>query len=175
MVSFQTIDTVIHMRPDRAGRSYDGVSFDIMTLEGAEMPGPAKQRILFVCVGNSCRSQMAEGFARHFFGDAVEVYSAGSRPAGFVAPLTIEVMRECGIDIRHQYSKSLQEVPAGPYDVVATMGCGDACPWIPATHRLEWEIPDPISLGPEVYRAVRDTIKEKVRSLSSLLGIPLKT
>jgi protein-tyrosine-phosphatase len=115
---------------------------------------------------------MAEGFARHHFCDTVEVYSAGSNPAGAVAPLTTTVMAEKGIDISGRYPKSLSEVPQGPYDIVVTMGCGDACPWIPATHRMDWNIEDPIGGDIATYRAVRDTIDAKVKALSNLVLAP---
>ncbi|HID06021.1 MAG TPA: arsenate reductase ArsC, partial [Armatimonadetes bacterium] len=87
-----------------------------------------RKKILFVCVHNSCRSQIAEGFARHFGDDAVEVYSAGSKPSGEVDPNAIAVMREVGIDISKQRSKSIDEIPQVEYDFIVTMGCGDACP-----------------------------------------------
>ncbi|MHA2611165.1 MAG: arsenate reductase ArsC [bacterium JZ-2024 1] len=131
--------------------------------EGSE--GKKRPRILFVCVGNSCRSQMAEGFARKLVGDKYEVYSAGSRPAGFVAPLAIEVMKEKGIDISGQYSKGLDAIPPGPYEIVVTMGCGDDCPYVPAKTRIEWKIPDPIGCDISFYRAVRDLIEENILSL----------
>lgn len=115
---------------------------------------------------------MAEGFARHFFGGHAEVFSAGSSPAGFVAPLAIQVMAEVGIDISRQWSKSLKEVPQGPYDLVVTMGCGDACPWIPAKHRLDWFIDDPFGKDIDAYRKARDEIEVRVRALSGILGCP---
>src|SRR5437773_7659787 len=99
-------------------------------------------RVLFVCVENSNRSQMAEAFARMHGGGVVEVYSAGSHPSGAVNPRAVESMRERGYDLSHHASKSLAEVPQGPYAYVVTMGCGDACPWIPAGHREDWELPD---------------------------------
>ncbi|MFN4182408.1 MAG: arsenate reductase ArsC [bacterium] len=89
--------------------------------------GKGKPRILFLCVGNSCRSQMAEGFARKLVGGKYEVYSAGSCPAGFVAPLAIEVMNEKGIDISGQYSKGVEEIPRGPYEIVVR--CEDQPVW----------------------------------------------
>lgn len=130
---------------------------------------PRKKRILFVCIGNSCRSQMAEGFARTFLGDSCDVYSAGSRPAGFITLETIQVMREKGVDISGQYSKGLSEIPKGAYDAVVTMGCGDACPHIPGRIRQDWSIPDPIGCDISVYRQVRDLIEKKVHSLLALM------
>jgi len=126
---------------------------------------PPPQRILFVCIGNACRSQMAEGFARHLGGEAVEACGAGSRPAGFVAAGAIEAMKEIGIDISQQTSKSVEAFRGQDFDVVVTMGCGDACPWVPAKRRLDWKIPDPIGQSPEFFRKVRGQIEGLVRDL----------
>ncbi|MFN4182474.1 MAG: arsenate reductase ArsC, partial [bacterium] len=87
--------------------------------------------------------------------------------AGFVAPLAIEVMNEKGIDISGQYSKGVEEIPRGPYEIVVTMGCGDDCPYFPAKTRIEWKIPDPIGCDISFYRAVRDMIEENIRALFS--------
>ncbi|MCC6273377.1 MAG: arsenate reductase ArsC [Deltaproteobacteria bacterium] len=129
------------------------------------MPLPPSQSILFVCIGNACRSQMAEGLARHLGGGAVEAFSAGSRPAGFVAAGAIEVMKEIGVDISGQASKSVEAFRGQDFDVVVTMGCGDACPWVPAKRRLDWKIPDPIGQSPEFFRKVRGQIEGLVRDL----------
>jgi protein-tyrosine-phosphatase len=123
------------------------------------------KRILFVCVENSNRSQMAEGFARVHGGARVEAYSAGSRPSGTINPRAVAMMAERGIDLRAQHSKSLQELGTTPFDVVVTMGCGDACPWIPATRREDWVLPDPKSLPDDGFRAVRDEIESRVQTL----------
>ena len=104
-----------------------------------------KVTIGFVCIGNSCRSQMAEGFARHFGSRIFEVYSAGTHPAYMVYPDAVEVMKEKGIDISMQYPKSLSGIPAG-LDVLITMGCGVECPYLPAGHREDWGIADPVGL-----------------------------
>jgi arsenate reductase (thioredoxin) len=122
------------------------------------------KRLLFVCVENSCRSQMAEAFAR-LLGDDVEVYSAGSRPSGQVNLNAIKFMRESGYDLSQHESKSLLEIPDVEYDFVATMGCGDECPYVKAKRRAEWEIPDPKNLNGDEFRAVRDLIEKKVREL----------
>lgn len=122
-------------------------------------------RVLFVCVGNACRSQMAEGFARHLGCESVEAFSAGSRPAGFVADGAIRTMREIGIDISGQASKSVEEFRDRDFDVVVTMGCGDACPWVPAKLRLDWQIPDPIGKDATFFRMVRDRIEALVKDL----------
>ncbi|OGR56982.1 MAG: hypothetical protein A3I11_04620 [Elusimicrobia bacterium RIFCSPLOWO2_02_FULL_39_32] len=124
-----------------------------------------KPKILFVCIGNSCRSQMAEGFAKALAEEKIEAYSAGSRPLGYIHPRTIQVMHEVGIDISQHSSKSLYEVPQIHYDIVVGMGCGDACPQIKTTERLDWEIPDPFSGGAEDFKKVRDQIKKQVLEL----------
>ncbi len=121
--------------------------------------------ILFVCVGNACRSQMAEGFARAYGPQDLVVFSAGSRPAGFVAEEAVEGMREKGIDISRHESKGLSKLPLMEFDYVVTMGCGDACPLVPAKHRIEWQIPDPIGRGIEYFRQVRDDLEAKIRDL----------
>ena len=120
------------------------------------------KRLLFVCVENSNRSQMAEAFARIHGADSVEVFSAGSRPSGQINPKAIEAMRAVGYDLSEHKSKSLAELPTVEFDFVATMGCGDECPLIRALHREDWNIPDPRDMSPEEFRAVRDTIEDKV-------------
>ena len=124
-----------------------------------------KRRILFVCVENSNRSQIAEAFARIHGGVGVEVYSAGSRPSGQINPRAIESMRELGYDLSLHRSKSLTEIPDVEYDFVATMGCGDECPFVRAKARSDWDIPDPKNLPINEYRVVRDLIETKVTAL----------
>lgn len=124
-----------------------------------------KKKLLFVCVENSCRSQMAEAFARIYGGEAVEAFSAGSRPSGNVNPEAIESMREVGYDLSSHESKSLDDLPDVEWDFVATMGCGDECPFVRARHREDWQIPDPKNMTPEEFRKVRDGIGLKVRKL----------
>jgi arsenate reductase len=122
--------------------------------------------ILFVCVENSNRSQMAEAFARMHGGDRIEAYSAGSRPSGRVNPKAVEAMREVGYDLTQQRSKPLADIPAIEYDAVVGMGCGDeGCPLVLAKRREEWNIPDPKEMPPEQFRAVRDLIEKKVKEL----------
>lgn len=123
------------------------------------------KRILFVCVENSNRSQMAEAFARAHGGRDVIALSAGSRPSGTINPRAIQFMDERQIDLSAQHSKSLDDVGSDPFDVVVTMGCGDACPWIAATRRLDWALPDPKHLPDEEFRHVRDEIEQRVKSL----------
>jgi len=123
-----------------------------------------KKRFLFVCVENSNRSQMAEAFARIHGGEGVEAFSAGSRPSGVVNPKAIASMAELGYDLSRHGSKSLDEIPEGEYDFVATMGCGDACPFVRAKQRADWQIPDPKNLDPDEFRKVRDLIEAQVRA-----------
>jgi protein-tyrosine-phosphatase len=127
------------------------------------------KRVLFVCVENSNRSQMAEAFARLAGGDRVEAYSAGSRPSGLVNPRAIESMGEIGYDLTTHRSKSLSEVPQEFYDAVVTMGCGEACPSLPARLREDWQIPDPKDLEPERFAEVRDRIRAQVEALVARL------
>ena len=128
------------------------------------------KRLLFVCVENSNRSQMAEAFARIHGGGEIEAYSAGSRPSGRINPRAIESMKEIGYDLSQHQSKSLSEIPDVDYDFVATMGCGDACPFVKAKQRADWNIPDPKEMPPEEFRAVRDLIWAKVKSVMALVS-----
>jgi arsenate reductase len=130
---------------------------------------PVLKRVLFVCVENSNRSQMAEAFARMFGGDWVEAYSSGSRPSGRVNPNAVEAMRELGYDLSRHRSKSLEEIPPGPYDAAVTMGCGDACPIVAAKLREDWQIPDPRVMSPTEFRGVRDLIGTCVKALLARL------
>ena len=122
-------------------------------------------KVLFVCIENSCRSQMAEAFAHIIGGDGVEAYSAGSRPSGVVNPKSIESMCAIGYDMAAHRSKGLDEVPQGGYDHVVTMGCGDECPFIAAKCHADWAIPDPKNMPPEEFAGVRDLIGNKVKQL----------
>ena len=124
-------------------------------------------KLLFVCIENSNRSQMAEAFARMHGGADVEAVSAGSRPSGRINPRAISAMADRGYDLTTHRSKSLQEIPAGEYDAVVTMGCGDACPWVPARRREDWAIPDPRDMNPTEFAAVRDDIERRVVALLS--------
>jgi protein-tyrosine-phosphatase len=123
------------------------------------------KRVLFVCVENANRSQMAEAFARLYGAGKVEAYSAGSRPSGRINPRAVEAMREVGCDLTGHRSKGLADLPAGEYEVAVTMGCGDECPMVPARRREDWAIPDPREMPPEEFRRVRDLIAQKVKDL----------
>jgi protein-tyrosine-phosphatase len=123
------------------------------------------KNVLFVCIENSNRSQMAEAFARYLGGEAVQAFSAGSRPSGRINPKAQRFMAELGYDLSTQRSKSLDELANLSFDAVVTMGCGDACPWLPAQRREDWALRDPRDLDDEGYRAVRDDIGARVRAL----------
>jgi len=132
----------------------------------APLQGMGAKKILFVCIENSNRSQMSQAFAKIFGGPSIEAYSSGSRPSGKINPKAITAMKELGYDLSSHRSKSLEEVKQySPFDAVVTMGCGDACPWMPAKKFIDWEIPDPRNMNEEEFRGVRDMIKEKVKDL----------
>ena len=129
------------------------------------------KKLLFVCIENSNRSQMSQAFAKIIGGKDVEAYSAGSKPSGIVNPKAIAAMKELDYDLSIHDSKSLDEVKAfAPFDVVVTMGCGDACPWMPAKQFVDWQIPDPKHMDPQQFNEVRDFIKNKVKELISDLN-----
>ncbi len=113
---------------------------------------------------------MSQAFAKMLGGSSVKAYSAGSRPSGRINQKAILAMKELGYDLKTHRSKSLDQVKEyGPFDAVVTMGCGDACPWMPATQFIDWEIPDPKEMEEEEFRKVRDLIKEKVTTLLASL------
>jgi len=130
----------------------------------AEHPSTRK-RVLFVCVENANRSQMAEAFARIHGAGKIEAYSAGSRPAGKINSKAVRAMREIGYDLSRHQSKPLSEIPDIEFDFVATMGCGDECPFVRAKRREDWDIPDPNDMSPDEFRAVRDLIQTKVKEV----------
>lgn len=132
--------------------------------------------LLFVCVENSNRSQMAEAFARLHGGREVEAYSAGSRPSGIINPKAVAAMNEVGYNLKTHDSKTLADVPDVEYDFVATMGCGDNCPIVRSKVREDWQIPDPKAMTPEEFRQVRDLIESKVKAALARIEIePCKT
>ncbi len=129
-----------------------------------------KRKVLFVCIENSNRSQMSHAFARISGGDLVDAFSAGSRPGGIINPIAVVVMKELGYDLSTHATKSLEEVKQyAPFDVVVTMGCGDACPWMPAKQFIDWDIPDPKHMEPAEFNTVRNLIADKVKSLLNSL------
>jgi protein-tyrosine-phosphatase len=124
-----------------------------------------KSSVLFVCVHNAGRSQMAAGFLRELAGDRVEVLSAGTQPKNEINPMAIQAMAELGIDIAEQQPKVLTEEAVKASDYVITMGCGDECPWFPGKIYLDWVLDDPAGLGVEAVRPIRDKIQELVTAL----------
>ena len=134
----------------------------------------APKKLLFVCVENSNRSQMSQAFAKIIGGHKVEAYSAGSKPSGIVNPKAIAAMKELGYDLSKHDSKSLEDVKQfAPFDAVVTMGCGDACPWMPAQKFIDWVIPDPKHMEPQEFNTIRDFIKEKVEELIKELDVEI--
>jgi protein-tyrosine-phosphatase len=127
------------------------------------------KRVIFVCVENSNRSQMAEAFARMHGSGKVEAHSAGSRPSGRVNPKAVEAMKELGYDLTTHTSKCLDAFNGQEFDATVTMGCGDECPLVRARRRLDWQVPDPRDLPPERFREVRDLIEAKVKELIETL------
>jgi len=127
--------------------------------------------VLFVCVHNAGRSQMAAGWLQHLAGDRVEVLSAGSAPADSVNPVAVEAMAEVGIDIAGNHPKVLTTAAVHVSDVVVTMGCGDECPYVPGKRYEDWVLDDPAGQGIESVRPIRDEIRDRVRALvAELLG-----
>ena len=124
-----------------------------------------KPSVLFVCVHNAGRSQMAAGYLTNLAGDAIEVRSAGSAPAGSVNPTVVEAMREEGIDIINQKPKILNTDAIQASDVVITMGCGDACPFLPGKRYLDWQLDDPAGQGLDAVRLIRNEIRCRVEKL----------
>ena len=121
--------------------------------------------VLFLCVHNAGRSQMAAGWMQHLAGDRIEVVSGGSEPASQINPSAVEAMREKGIDITGQSPTRWTDETVGAADVVVTMGCGDTCPVLPGKQYLDWELTDPAGKGVDAVRPIRDEIEQRVRSL----------
>ena len=123
------------------------------------------KNVLFVCIENSCRSQMAEAFGNMYGQETIKAYSSGSRPSGRVNPKAIASMQETGYDLSVHESKGLDEIPDIEYDLVVTMGCGDECPVIRANDRRDWDIPDPKNMNEKDFAEIRDLIRDKVQDL----------
>jgi len=123
------------------------------------------KRVIFICVENSNRSQMAEAFARIHGGDRVEAFSAGSRPSAHINSKAIEAIKEVGYDLTTHTSKGLDQFNGLVFDAAVTMGCGDECPLVVANRRFEWQIPDPKALPPDEFRGIRNLIEHKVVEL----------
>jgi arsenate reductase len=131
---------------------------------------PEKPTVLFVCVHNAGRSQMAAGYLQHLAGDRIQVLSAGSEPGDRVNPVAVEAMREEGIDVTHERPKVLTTEAVQRSDVVVTMGCGDACPFYPGKRYEDWELDDPAGQPIEAVRRVRDEIRGRVEALIAELA-----
>ncbi|KAK1180908.1 arsenate reductase ArsC [Streptomyces sp. NBS 14/10] len=136
------------------------------------MSDPEKPSVLFVCVHNAGRSQMAAAFLTHIAGDRIEVRSAGSAPAEHVNPAVVEAMAEVDVDIAAEIPKALTAEAVQTSDVVITMGCGDACPYFPGKTYLDWKLDDPAGQGVAAVRPIRDEIRTRVQSLVSQLTGP---
>ena len=130
-----------------------------------------KPAVLFVCVHNAGRSQMAAGFLRHLAGDRVDVLSAGTAPADSINPVAVEAMAEVGIDIREAVPELLISDTVKRSDVVITMGCGDQCPVFPGIRYEDWALDDPAGQSIEVVRGIRDDIRSRVNTLLTELGV----
>ena len=130
--------------------------------------------VLFVCVENSCRSQMAEAFAKIHGKDILKSYSAGSRASGKINEKAIKSMQQVGYDLNTHNSKSLNNIPEIEYDFAITMGCGDECPYVKAKQRQDWAMPDPKNMNDQDFNQVRDMIEQKVLSLINTLNIEEK-
>jgi protein-tyrosine-phosphatase len=139
-------------------------------VDGLQTDG--KPVVLFLCVHNAGRSQMALGFFRHLAGDRGIAWSGGSEPGIAVNPAAVTAMAERGIDISEEYPKPWTDEVVRAADVVITMGCGDACPVFPGKRYVEWVLEDPAGLGVEAVRPIRDEIERRVRTLLDELGIP---
>ena len=135
--------------------------------DGGELDPPA---VLFLCVHNAGRSQMAAGWLRHLAGDRIDVFSGGSDPGSEINPAAVEAMAEVGIDIAREHPKPWTSEIARAADVIVSMGCGDACPVLPGKRYEDWELTDPAGQPIEVVRAVRDDIRTRVESLIASLA-----
>lgn len=135
------------------------------------MSAPERPTILFLCVHNAGRSQMAAGWAMALGDDRVQVLSAGSEPADRVNPVAVEAMAEVGIDIRGRTPQRWDEASLEAADVVVTMGCGDTCPYVPGTRYVDWPLDDPAGQGIEAVRPIRDEIQQRVRGLLAELEV----
>ena len=127
------------------------------------------KKVIFVCVENSNRSQIAEAFARIHGAGKVEAHSAGSRPSGRVNPKAVEAMKESGYDLTTHTSKGLDSFNGQEFEAAVTMGCGDECPLVLAKRRVDWQIPDPRDMTRDEFRGVRNLIEEKVKELIETL------
>lgn len=145
---------------------------EVPTVEEATTGSP-RPSVLFVCVHNAGRSQMAAGFLRHLSGGAVDVRSAGSMPAERINPVAVEAMQEVGVDLTGEQPKVLTDAAVETSDVVVTMGCGDVCPIFPGKRYEDWALADPAGQGIGAVRPIRDEIRARVAVLLAELGVPV--
>lgn len=132
---------------------------------------PDRPSVMFLCVHNAGRSQMAAGWLRHLAGDRVEVFSGGSNPGEQIHPVAADAMAEVGIDITNEYPKPWTDETLGAADVIVTMGCGDACPVLPGKRYLDWQLDDPAGKPLAQVRPIRDDIEQRVRALLEELDV----
>ncbi len=137
----------------------------LTALARLDHPGETKPAVLFLCEHNAGRSQIAAGWLRHLAGDRIEVFSGGSAPAADANRGVVESMAAVGIDISTEYPKPWTDEVVQTVDVIVTMGCGDACPIIPGTRYLDWDIPSPTAQPPEVLDRIRDDVRTRVEAL----------
>lgn len=137
----------------------------------SDHPAPPRPAVLFLCVHNAGRSQMAAGWLRHLAGDRVDVLSAGTAPADHVNPVAVQAMAEEGIDLEAAAPRVLDPEEVRTCDVVVTMGCGDECPYVPGVRYVDWPLPDPAGQGIEAVRPIRDEIRGRVEGLMDELGL----
>jgi protein-tyrosine-phosphatase len=142
-----------------------------MTVHSSRPPVADRPTVLFLCVHNAGRSQMALGWFNHLAGDRAIAWSGGSEPAKEINPAAIAAMAEVGIDITGDYPKPWTDAIVRAADVVVTMGCGDACPYFPGQRYEDWKLDDPAGLGVEAVRPIRDEIEQRVRHLLAGLGV----
>lgn len=136
------------------------------------MTQATKPGVLFLCVHNAGRSQMAAGWVRHLAGDRLAVWSGGSEPAAELNPVAVEAMAEVGIDISRELPKPWTDEIIRRVEVVVTMGCGDACPYYPGTRYEDWQLPDPAGRDLATVRTIRDEIRRRAESLIASLDVP---
>jgi len=141
--------------------------------DGGRTAGPASPAVLFLCVHNAGRSQMALGWFTRLAGDRAVGLSGGSEPAAEVNPVAVQAMAEAGIDIADQEPRRWRAEDLDAVDVVVTMGCGDTCPYVPGTRYEDWDLADPAGLGIDAVRPIRDEIERRVRGLLASLDVPV--
>jgi protein-tyrosine-phosphatase len=166
LVPTATVSTFLPLLTERFARERLRALARVDGLVASDRPS-----VLFLCVHNAGRSQMAAGWLRHLAGDRITVYSGGSEPASQINPSAVEAMAELGIDITTEFPKPWTDEIVRASDVVVTMGCGDACPLLPGKRYEDWQLADPAGLGVESVRPIRDEIRARVEDLMASLDI----